>query len=284
MASRWETVVISSSGPSGDHYEVSVLDLNRQAIGRTAILALHSIRERNIGDAVGRLFGVVDRMVATFPAADRMLIVPVGVCALLPYNAGRTKSGSPLIEASVVTQAPSLGWALSCRRPRPADRVIGVFHPGHPPLDLEKDRASLADLYPGAEILDKPKRDQLLDLLREPRSLMHFSGHGHYDFLDPLRIGIQLDDVRTVAQVVESGSVAWFVNLSACETAIPDFTRIEQDISLPTAFLRSGSSHVIATLWNIGNRCATVLNANLYGGFGEHEHPVRPVLRSGGGT
>ena len=54
------------------------------------------------------------------------------------------------------------------------------------------------------------------------------------------------------------------MNLSACETGVPDLGRSEQMISLPVAFLLGGAAHVIATLWPVGNERATQYNRHFY--------------------
>lgn len=65
----------------------------------------------------------------------------------------------------------------------------------------------------------------------------------------PFNSRLHLATPLTVRAVLEHPESPWLVNLSACWTGICDLRATEQQISLPTAFLRAGAAHVLATLW-----------------------------------
>jgi CHAT domain-containing protein len=103
-----------------------------------------------------------------------------------------------------------------------------------------------------------------LSSLQPDTLVAHFSCHGGYDNVRPLSSGLELRDRLTLQAVLDHPHAAWLVNLSACETGVPDLTRSEQMISLPVGFLLGGAAHVIATLWSVGNDQATEYNRRFY--------------------
>jgi hypothetical protein len=212
------------------------------------------------------LFELTARVVSVFPSSDELVVVPVGLCAMLPFNVGRTRSGRYLVEQTAVTLAPSLAWAAAAERARPAGPSFGAFCPGRPPavLDLDQDRAVLEQAFPGASLLDSPTSGEVLSRLQSDGLVAHVSCHGAYDHLRPMSSGLELGDRLTLEAVLGRRGASWLVDLSAYETGVPDLGRSEQMISLPVAFLLGGAAHVIATLWPVGNERATQYNSRFY--------------------
>ena len=75
----------------------------------------------------------------------------------------------------------------------------------------------------------------------------------------------------------DHGTAPWLVNLSACETGIPDLQASEQQISFPTGFILGGAAHALAPLWPIGNVHATIANRAFYHRLIEGEHPAEAL-------
>ncbi len=259
VTSSWETVVLST------HLETPVvLDFDHDTIADHLNVTFLALRRGEPQQAVQKLCELTTRITAVFPPVDEVLIVPVGACALLPYAAGRTAKGDCLIDQTAVTVAPSLAWARAAHRARPTGASLGVFHPGRPRLNLVEDRQVFQAAFPSTTPLDSPHSADVLPLLGTDNVVAHFSCHGLYNHLRPLSSALALADDLTLQSILEHGQASWLVNLSACETGIPDLTRAEQTISFPTGFLRGGAAHVIATLWSVGNDHATEYNRRFY--------------------
>ena len=206
------------------------------------------------------------------PPAERLLIVPLGLCAMLPYSAGVDPRGGRLVDHTAITLAPSLAWARAARRPAPEGANVGVFHPGDPPLDLAGDMETFTE-HVGGLVAQPPTAEVVLELLRHDTRIGHFSCHGTYDALRPLKSALLLETPLDVRAVIGHGSAPWLVNLSACETAMPDLRAAEQLISFPTAFLLGGAAHVLATLWMAGDIEATEVNRQIYRAVASGAHP-----------
>jgi hypothetical protein len=262
MTSRWETVVISTHLT-----QPAVIDLRRDALGRGVAALINGTRVGNPFDAVDVICEFTSRIVSTFPEVEDLLIVPVGLCAMLPYAAGRTARGEFLIERSNVTVAPTRQWAAVATRPRPEGPSFAAFHPGTPsstPLDLHLDEVTFRALFPKTPLLTRPHPQDVLPRLRTDGTIAHFSCHGRYEIGDPLHSSLELAEDLTLKAILTHNSANWLVNLSACETGICDVSRSEQVISFPTGFVLGGAAHVIGTLWPVGNAHASEFNRSFY--------------------
>jgi hypothetical protein len=279
-AGQWETAVISTM----DHatYVSQVVDLTRNELRSAVVAAVNAARDED--DAACRrtveaLCRLTSRIVAALPPTDRLLVVPVGICAMLPYSAAQDPRGGYLIDHTAVTLAPSLAWARAAHRPRPQGSSVGVFHPGGPadvPLDVARDRR-LFESYVGGTAVDSPTADAVLDLLRMDSPIGHFSCHGRYDQISPMDSQLRVETPLTIRSILDHGTAPWLVNLSACETAIPDMRAAEQLISVPTAFLLAGAAHVFATLWPVMDDDAVEINRSCYRALRLGVHPAEAL-------
>lgn len=230
------------------------------------------------------LMDAVSRIVDHFPVTTRLLLVPVGRWAAVPFVAGRRSDGSVLVERTALTVAPTRSWARAAARPSPGGDVVVVLGPGNvKPLDLQRDNNTLAQFGAREDRSDVPDP---LSVVNRDTWLLHVSSHGEYRPDDPLSSVLHIGEGVTVGRLIEARLGAWLTNLSACETAMPDTTRMEQLISFPTAFLLAGSSHVIASLWAVDNEAASIYNEAFYAALSDetavdnaHQHAVLTVRR-----
>jgi hypothetical protein len=273
-ASRWETVVISAQDHRAASYTVAIMPTDRQRLGRMVIGALNGTRLDAVNDALEELMELTARIVDAMPHAARLLVVPLGPCALLPFNSASHSLGGQLIDHTAVTIAPTLGWALASHRSRPEGDCLGVFDPGEPPLDLSLDEEMFVSHFPEGIILNCPTPSQVLGRLSGKTTVLHLACHGSYDIANPLLSSLQLNGSLTIRQLMDAVRAPWLVNLSACETGMPDLARSEQSISFPTCFLRGGAAHVIASQWAVANDYASQVNATFYDNLGSGLHPA----------
>lgn len=271
VPSSWETVVVTTTDHRApDQLTGHVVAKARAQIATAVAAALNAARggtppaaRQQTVDALCELTGEI---AATFPAAERLLVVPLGICALLPYAAAKASDSTFLIDHTTITVAPSLSWAQAAYRSRPGGPSIGAFHPGKQSdrrLDLLDDRKAFEQLVSG-HVLDQPTAEQVLAHFKPGTDIGHISCHGAYNVLKPLDSWLDLETELTIQAVLDHRTAPWLVNLSACETAIPDLQATEQQISFPTGFLLGGAAHVLATLWPVDNTYATAVNRSFY--------------------
>jgi hypothetical protein len=286
-SSQWETVAISTT----DHgtYTLRTIASDRNTIYR-AITTYRAVapagadasdeeRQQSVAarcEAVNELCSLATDIAEGFPQAVHLLVVPVGDCALLPYAAARRGDGY-LVDETALTVAPSLAWARAAHRPRPDGPGFAAFHPGsadHDLLPLDRQRRTFQKLFDAATILDRPTAEDVLGHFDRNVDIGHFFCHGTYSPSDPFEKGLELETALTLRAVLDQPASPWLVNLSACGSAICDYGASEQQIGLPTAFLRAGAAHVRANLWEARADLSDIVDAVFYRHLARGAHPA----------
>ena len=271
-----ETVVLCDDLPDG-HARLAV---SRSQIFAAVARMLDSFdeTEASIYEAADGLVDLTSTITRAFPRADHLLIVPLGITALLAFAAGRTSEDSDLIRASTVSMAPTLASALRLDADRPANAdALGVFVAGEgvAELDLASDRAQFRESFPGSVVLDEGcTAAEVLAAQGRASFLTHLSCHGSYNLADPLSSRLEVGDDLLLSDVLQRGVASWLMNLSACETGVPDISRSEQMISFATAFYMAGAAHVIGASWPIENTHATRFSQRFYRELTAGGHPA----------
>ncbi len=206
--------------------------------------------------------------------ARRVIIVPHGELASVPFAALRDPGGRYLVEDVAVVMLPTAA-ALPVLRARAAagqGRGATAFAPD--PARLPGSAGEVAAVrraIPGTRVAvgRRATERSLREALREGR-LVHVAGHGLLSPLNPMFSRIEVraggreaeDDGRLeVHEVIDLAIASPLVFLSGCETAVGD----ESFTALGQAFLHAGAQNVVATLWHIGDRSAGAFAARFYG-------------------
>jgi hypothetical protein len=274
IPSRWGTAIVSRIG---GEFTIAETGITREDLSGLIIAMLNAQRRHSASDETRDLIESANSITALFSPVDRLLVVPVGVASLIPWYACSGPSGRPLVENTTITTAPTLAWATTKAVSADGGSPIGFFHPGDPDsqdwLNLEPDRRAFAN-HTGGEPLNSPNLASTLDALEGDASIGHFSCHAGYNTSDPLGSAIQLAEPVTLRDLHGLKRCPPLINLSACETGIPDLTRSEQALSFPTSFLRAGANQVIGTLWPIRNDIATAFNTAFYTQLNNGSNPA----------
>jgi CHAT domain-containing protein len=128
--------------------------------------------------------------------------------------------------------------------------------------------------------------------------VIHFSGHGVYDWREPEQSGLLLRDPRfkrvrprsgegvdlfTVAEMREHLRLARtrLVALSACETGLVEIRRglADEYIGLPGILLQAGARAVVASLWAVDDLATALLMGQFYAEWQQGAVPVAGALR-----
>jgi CHAT domain-containing protein/tetratricopeptide (TPR) repeat protein len=221
-------------------------------------------------------------------AGRRLIVVPHGALAYLPFAALKTSAGEYLAERYSLVYLPSASFALRGVRsswasgdtpqvtalaPRPRELPATV-------VEVTAVERALA----GTRVLvgqgaDEPTLRQAL----RAGNVVHVASHGVLNAVNPLfsRIELALDRTRSSAddgrlevhEVLELEIRSPLVFLSGCETGLgPGASRRyapgEDYATLATAFLAAGAGQVVATLWAIPDSGAAVFAARFYANVG----------------
>jgi len=106
-------------------------------------------------------------------------------------------------------------------------------------------------------------KERLNSELENPYQILHFTGHGNYNFANPLQSALYLfdDEQLTLKEVVQKSFSGYeLITLSACETAVTGNQTITTEfVGLVSGFLRQGASFVLSTLWKVNEIPAALI-------------------------
>lgn len=196
------------------------------------------------------------------PSLDRIVVLPRGATALVPWSA------LPRLEAVDSSVASSLAaWrrAASIDRPRDTGTTVIVG----PRLTMADREAKLiSNELSDVTVLDgeRATADGALAALARPGNV-HFICHGEFRADNPLFSHLELaDGPLTVYDVVDAGEVAaGTVVLSACSGAEMSVRPEQAFIGMSGAFLAAGVQSLIASVFPVRDAVGTAtLMASLH--------------------
>jgi len=208
-------------------------------------------------------------------SADSLIIVPAGVLHYVPF-AALTDGQQFLIDRYAVRTVPNLGLLTRQGSGRRTGQALVIGNPlqGDAELSLpfaEQEAQDVAARVPGAKLLlgraatvaafraDAPGRD-----------VIHFAGHGQFNRDQPLQSRLLFarpdgaPDDLTARDLYDMRTDAVLVFLSACETGLNALAGGQDIIGLQRGFFYSGSSAVIASLWEVSDQATAALVHEYY--------------------
>lgn len=273
-------------------------------------------------------------------AIRRLVIVPDGILASVPFAALRLSSGDYLVQRYEVVEEPSASVAMALlRRPIPqhkrprvaifADPVYNTFDPrlerraagnGQVKLaalhsrrsDLQRNGArydlnelptlggSLAEARSIVRIAGAGRVSEFLGFQATPArvmgldwrrySIVHFAAHAIVNTAHPELSGIVLstvnrkgksrDGVLWLNDIYRTPMPVSLVVLSGCSTASGKSIPGEGISGLAQAFLSSGASSVMGTLWSLNDASAAKLISRFYRALLEQHMDTPAALRA----
>jgi CHAT domain-containing protein/tetratricopeptide (TPR) repeat protein len=221
-------------------------------------------------------------------AVRRLIVVPHGALAYLPFAALKTSAGEYLAERYSLVYLPSASPLIRKAGPRGEPEVAPKVTALAPlPRELPAtvpEVAAIARSLAGTRVLvGQGAGEPALRQALRSGDVVHVAGHGVLNAMNPLFSRIELapgrarlpaDDGRLeVHEVLELEIRSPLVFLSGCETGLgPGASRRyapgEDYATLAAAFLAAGAGQVVATLWAIPDSGAAVFAARFYAEVG----------------
>ena len=247
---------------------------------------------------------------------DQLLLIPHRFLHLFPLHAlpvsheiwkrfnPETQSPEPTNPCLLDCFKQGVRYSPSCqllqqaqRRKRP--NFTHLFAVQNPTNDLkftDLEVPAISQHFHPKDILVKndAKKSVIDDSRLRIAHCAHFSGHGYFNFKQPLLSALLLADCELPPPPPEENPTRYLplrngktldltkcltladifaldfrecrlVVLSACETGISDFSSISDEyISLPSGFLVAGSSSVVPTLWAVRDLSTSLLMIKFY--------------------
>jgi hypothetical protein len=214
---------------------------------------------------------------------DHLCIVPHGPLHFYPFHL-LGKAGTPLAEDTVVTYLPNLALLLAPRGNPSVSRyrgralsALGLTFRDVRTFDLdelpqsEQETASIANLFQAKPVLEQNATKQAVQEAFLNSRYVHLSTHGAHNISAPAFQCLFLapkgdSDGRLYAHEVLKMDLRGLemLTLSACETALGRFDEGDNLRGLPSSFLQTGVSTIIATLWPVNPAPAEHFFTHLY--------------------
>jgi CHAT domain-containing protein/tetratricopeptide (TPR) repeat protein len=219
----------------------------------------------------------------------RLVLVPHGALAYLPFGALKTPTGKYLVERYSLVHLPSASFVTRGRTGQSPEGGAGVKVTALAPLPRDLPATALevsavGRAQRGARVLVGRRADEsaLRQALRSG-DVVHVASHGVLNGMNPLFSRIELvpgptgspadDGHLEVHEVLGLEIQSPLVFLSGCETGLgPGASRRyspgEDYATLAAAFLAAGAGQVVSTLWAIPDTGAAVFAARFYAELG----------------
>jgi CHAT domain-containing protein/tetratricopeptide (TPR) repeat protein len=190
------------------------------------------------------LAGLAEQLLAPLALPDdRLVIVPTGVLATVPWTNLRSLQGRPIVvtpSATAWLNASSSADALG------APSVVALAGPDLARADDEVK--AIGELWPAATALtsDRASRSDLSTAMTDA-NVVHVAAHGEHQAENPLFSSIRLADGPLFAyELDQTARAAEHVILSACELGQATIRPGDEALGLTSVLLHLGSRSVIS--------------------------------------
>lgn len=224
---------------------------------------------REVPELLQRLAPAIAPLARITQPEELLILSPTGPLHRIPLHALHLE-GEPLLVRNPVVYCPSLTVLYHClshNSETPARPSAALF--GDPKGDRQATAALVARLGKrltsrvvlGSEV----SRANFVEGV-EDRRLIHFQGHAKQLADAPLDSYLELTDGKFTARDVLSLQRlrANLVTLAGCETAASPIAPGDEPLGLVPAFLYSGASSILASLWSVQDEAATRVMEEFY--------------------
>jgi tetratricopeptide (TPR) repeat protein len=210
----------------------------------------------------------------------RLIVIPTGPLATVPFHLLRDRNGRMLLEEHVVSYAQSIGVLKHClgRGKKVGGDVVVVADPARPEPGArlrfaETEASAIRGVFPSAEILTGDRATETaVKRALSTADVLHFACHGLLDRKSPMNSALALtpDDVNdgllTAREICDFPVKAGLVVLSACESGSGALSPGWQElVGMSRAWLLAGTPSAVLSLWRIDDRATGELMAEFYG-------------------
>ena len=255
----------------------------KQAVVTAEVAALSRALRANDSPAMKRAGAAVSRrllepIAARIDAAETIVFVTDAATSAVPFSALVDSRGDYLLERHALVVAPSAAaYVASVERQRAIPRRALVIASSEATADTgslayaKNEAARVASAYASpVELRDDDARFADFAQLGAQADVIHFCGHaiGDDSGLEPASIVLRRDGHEHRVRVAELARLRFprhpTVVLAGCSTARGERRAAEGVISVAHGFLSAGAPSVIATLWPINDRAASILFPRLH--------------------
>jgi len=277
-------------------FDITAADLDRLMLGDTdvpeegyvgAILGYIPVKDI-LGDMLHYLGERVIQPIAELlqrQKIEQVCLIPTGLLSLFPLHACSYRLNGKIhrwLEDFMTVYIPSIQSLQHClnllgRISKESRSFLGIANPaplpnGVPTLTYAASEVSASgSVFPNSPIIIMGEVALFENVVGSfPfSSHIHFACHATFDANNPVDSGLILSKGKRlrIQDLISKSkfSKVRLAVLSACQTAITDFTKLpEEAIGLPAAFLQTGVPGIIGTLWPVNDLSTALLMVRFY--------------------
>lgn len=211
---------------------------------------------------------------------DLIWLVPYDVLHYVPLHAVKVDDRY-LIERNPVVYTPSASIMKYCQL-QSTSRPDSALVVGDSLNDLphaREEALTVSKIFGTDPLLGRAAtKSAVTELIKQAQpslNVLHFSCHGYFDNLEPLKSGIMLApgaDVPadrgqwnlTAEEIFNNELNARLVTLSACETGVNEQRHGDELIGLTRALIHAGIPAVVVSLWTVNDTSTALLMHEFY--------------------
>jgi CHAT domain-containing protein len=227
--------------------------------------------------------------------ARQLYVVPHGVLNYLPFALlpdKRGGAGKLLLDSYSVAYLPTAAVLMRDAAPIASPKTLLAMAPSRSRLRHAPEEVRTIDVMfrPHSQLLiGTQATESKFKSLAGNYSVVHLATHGHFNRLNPMMSGVELeadgtdDGLLQVHEVLGLRLSADLVTLSACDTALgsgffAETPAGDEFIGMTRAFLSAGSASVMATLWEVDDLSSVRLMQRFYAHLNESATGVDKAL------
>jgi len=236
------------------------------------------LRSRQVQSALASGWTLFASLFKDQPIDRGSIIVGTSIIGSWPVDAAEAMQPNNAGSIRPTTFAPTISVAsAACKsaRGRPIERVLLLSYSGEDLTGIEQEIDSIRAAY-GARLTvlsgDGDVKVKVMAALSAPYDVVHFCGHGSFDYLQPMRSQIcfrndrDSNGVVTAADILQCGSIGRhpIVVLSACTSALVLPNGSNNFLGLAGAFIRTGATSIVGARWPISDAVAAAFSKHFH--------------------
>ncbi|MBD2336935.1 tetratricopeptide repeat protein [Calothrix sp. FACHB-156] len=153
-------------------------------------------------------------------------------------------------------------------------QLLSIEHPnsaGYPGLEFAQvESEAICRIFPHntRQRSEEATKEAVINALPQGYGILHFSGHGEYNFHNPALsfLALAAKDKLTLTDIRDFDLRSYqLVSLAACETAITgNHTITTEYVGLVSGFMSCGVSSVVSTLWTVESAASALVMIQFY--------------------
>lgn len=231
------------------------------------------LRARQLEAALRTGWQLLHTVLADSPSSQEVLFIGPSLIGSWPLDASEALQSASSSALRPITFAPSIQIASRMQERESShkvDKVLLLSYGGSDLTRIEQEIRDIKSIYGSRlTLLDgaRIRKAQVIEALSQPFDVVHFCGHGSFDYLQPMNSKIYFNDHEEEGsltandilncRLMERGPV---VVLSACTSALVLPNGSNNFLGLAGALIRTGASSIVGARWPISDNVAAAFS------------------------